>query len=126
MNKQIKIDKSVGIGIEGLLSVLCNRTHDNRNKVGLLTDVELLTVCNQASNLYETALNGLDVLSELTSAFNEKIREFNTNGASWIMQHLTELLRVARELESEAELELARRGFDRIGTPLKKSHLRAA
>jgi hypothetical protein len=123
-SQQIKIEKETHIGLQGLVQILMRRTHKDGTDLGELSDVELVTVLNQATNVTTGYLNGLHFLGDLVSSHDPTINAIDTNSLGWLIRELTEGAELMRDVEGSAESELQRRGYDSMGIPLSISGAR--
>jgi hypothetical protein len=83
------------------------------------SDSDVLGVLNNAQNWLSAAVNGLEFAADAMSAHNDGVKEFCRESASWLVQHLTEEVEKAHYFEVVAITELARRGYDEHGKPLR-------
>jgi len=112
------------VSLSGLITILTRRTYrgdPNYNSLGALTDRELVTVANQARNVYMAALEGLETVGTLVSFFNPQCDDLDHNAVGWLTCHLSETVREMGDIEGEATRELASRGYDSEGLPLSRS-----
>lgn len=120
---EIKREDGMDIGLSGLLGILVRRTSrggPNFNSLGMLTDKELVSVTNQAGNIATAALEGLSTVGTLIASFDSTRTEFDHNAVGWLTEHLSGTVREMREMEGNANRELARRGYDPLGFPLRQ------
>jgi len=121
---EVKHEDGIDIGLSGLMRILMRRTYrggPSYNSLGALTDQELVTISNQASNVHTAALEGLATVGTLVSCFNPQCADLNHNSVGWLTCHLSETVREMGEVEWSANSELARRGYDSLGSPLPQS-----
>jgi hypothetical protein len=91
------------------------------NEVGKLTSEELLTLGRSSEQWKASCVNGLEYLAKSMFAHDPKAQDFDANAASWLLQSLTNSLRVADNLHHCATQELQQRGYDWMGDPLPAS-----
>ena len=119
----IEIDKGTDVSISGLFQVLNRRNYEatpSYSDLGKLTDIELRTVANQANNVQVAILSGLRTVGDLASSFDTGASSFDHLGVGWLVKHLTETLESVMEIDSSACLELAARGYNSIGQPIRQ------
>lgn len=117
----VKIDNSISIGLSGLMSILMRHTYKGDpdcSDLGQLTDQELLTIANQARNVGDAAMTGLETVGELVSAHDTQTGLFDHNRVGWLTTHLAETAQAMSDIKAAASAELACRGFDHLGAPL--------
>ena len=120
---KIEREEGAGIALGGLLRILMRRTYrgdPNYNDLAGLTDQELVTIANQASNVHTAALTGLETVGTLVSSYDPSKCEFDHNCVGWLTCHLSETAREMKCIEWSAREELVRRGYDSIGLPLRQ------
>jgi len=127
----IEPEESTDISVSGLFQVLNRRNRNyeaapSYSDLGKLTDIELRTVVNQASNVQVAILSGLRTVGDLASSFDTKASNFDHLGVGWLVKHLTETLESVMEIDSSACLELAERGYNSIGRPIRQRAARGA
>jgi hypothetical protein len=113
--------EDIDIGLAGMLRILMRRTYradPSYNELGALTDAELVTIANQARNVHTAALEGLTTVGTLVSCFNPQCDVLDHNAVGWLTGHLSETVREMGDIEWSATYELARRGYDSMGSPL--------
>jgi hypothetical protein len=116
-----EIDRAVDFGIRGMLQVFMRHTYASApsyTTLGALTDSELATIRNQARNIQSATTAGLRTLGGLVSSYNEDTGGFDFNCVGWMIQHLTDTLEAASEVEFSADAELLQRGYDQHERPL--------
>jgi len=118
----IECEEGADIGIAGLITILNRRNYDEAScsDTGKLSNAELRTVTNQASNLQAALLNGLRTVGDLASSFDPQASNFDHLGVGWLVKHLTETLEVVLEIDASACLQLAERGYNSIGQPIRQ------
>lgn len=119
----IEREEGADIGISGLISILTRRNYEITpcfSDLGKLTDVELRTIANQASNVQAAVINGLRTVGDLASSFDPQTSDFDHLGVGWLVKHLTETLEAVLEIDASACLQLAERGYNHIGQPIQQ------
>jgi len=125
----IQCEEGTDIGISGLISILTRRNYESTpsySDLGKLTDVELRTVANQATNVQAALISGLRTVADLASSFDPQTGSFDHLGVGWLVKHLTETLETVLEIDGSASLQLSARGYDCIGRPIRQQADRRA
>jgi hypothetical protein len=120
----IEREEGTDISISGLFSVISRRNYSDSpsfNYLGKLTDIELRTVVNQASNVQAAVISGLRTVGDLVSSSDPKTGDFNPLGVGWLVKHLADTLDAVIEIDASACMELADRGYNSIGRPVPRA-----
>ena len=113
MKNAVDIDHTLPFGFSGMVDLLARRlSRKGQGRFAELTDQELMTLSNQATNIKIAALSGLQTLGELVSSHDPDKDVLNSNGVGWLIQHLTEEILEVLEVEHTTDRQLIFRGID--------------